>query len=164
MFILKTNNMEFYVVHTKARQESKAAANLVKQGFQVWLPYYSKELVKKKSLISLKEPFFPGYLFIRIDLENNNWSKINNSYGVKHLLKMNDKPVPLSNRVIRKLKLVVSGRFIKLGDSVKVLKGPMVNKIGKVEKLCGSERVRILFEAISGKLFTILNRVDICKI
>ena len=77
---------------------------------------------------------------------------------------MNDKPVPLSNRVIRKLKLVVSGRFIKLGDSVKVLKGPMVNKIGKVEKLCGSERVRILFEAISGKLFTILNRVDICKI
>ena len=99
-----------------------------------------------------------------MDLENNNWSKINNSYGVKHLLKMNDKPVPLSKRVIRKLKLIVSGHFIKLGDSVKVLKGPMVNKIGTVEKLCGSERVKILFEAISGKLFTILNRVDICKI
>ena len=156
--------MEFYVVHTKARQESKAASNLVKQGFQVWLPYYSKEHLKKKSIMLTKEPFFPGYLFVRMDLQNNNWSKINNSYGVKHLLKMNDKPVPLSKRVIKKLKLIVSGHFIKLGDSVRILKGPMINKVGTVEKLCGSERVKILFEALSGKLFTILRSVDICKI
>ena len=46
--------------------------------------------------------FSSGYLFVRMDLQNNNWSKINNSYGVKHLLKMNDKPVPLSNKGYKK--------------------------------------------------------------
>ena len=62
MFILKINKMEFYVVHTKARQESKAASNLVKQGFQVWLPYYSKEHLKKINNVKRNHFFLDIYL------------------------------------------------------------------------------------------------------
>lgn len=56
---------QWYVVQTKPRQEARAEAHLVRQGFECYLPV--AEYAAGASVARLMPPpLFPGYLFIRM--------------------------------------------------------------------------------------------------
>jgi transcriptional antiterminator RfaH len=42
--------MQWYVIHTKPRQEQRALENLQRQGFEAWLPMIALEKVRRSRL------------------------------------------------------------------------------------------------------------------
>lgn len=62
--------MQWYVVRTKARSEMLAARELERDGIEYYLP-----LVKRPNLETSpsESPLFPGYLFLRCNLESTSW-------------------------------------------------------------------------------------------
>ena len=74
--------MQWFVVHTKPRQEQRALENLQRQGFAAWLPMLSVEKFRRGRLEKVVEPMFSRYLFIRLDTEQTNWSPIRSRSGL----------------------------------------------------------------------------------
>ena len=98
---------KWYVIKTKVNQERKALANLSNQGFEIFCP--KSPLLKncKNRIIKIFSPLFPSYIFIRLDLEVDGWRKINNTYGVKEILKNSSMfPGSISSDFIESLKKV----------------------------------------------------------
>jgi transcriptional antiterminator RfaH len=56
----------WYLIHTKIRQERVALENLDRQGFECFLPTILAEKLRRGALQVMKEPLFPRYLFIRL--------------------------------------------------------------------------------------------------
>lgn len=155
---------KFYVVHTKSNQEKKALRNLEFQGFKTWLPIYRKTIQRKTSSIEKGEPFFPGYLFVMFDFDNDNWSKIHSTFGVKYLISFDGVPKALENSSILMIEKIISNHHLRIDDNVKVLCGKLTNKRGKIIDFCPSNRVRLLFESLSGRITAILDKNILCKI
>ena len=68
--------MQWYVIHTKVREEFRALENLQNQGFEVFLPtcQVHKKLQGKIKLAT--EQLFSRYLFIRLSDVSSNWFPI----------------------------------------------------------------------------------------
>ena len=72
------------VANTKPNKEKLAYFNLVKQGFKVFLPKIYKITFSFNKENRVLKPLFPGYIFVNIEC-NKNWSKIDNTFGVKRV-------------------------------------------------------------------------------
>ena len=107
------------------------------------MPIYSNRLNSQNSS-KIKKPLFPSYLFIELDIFKDEWLKINNTYGVSEILKSSSYyPESIPSEFIQSLKKLTDNfgyiKFdyfkIKLGDRVKFVEGPFVNKICEVIKM-----------------------------
>lgn len=142
----------WYVIHTLTGQEEKVRASIeshVQEGalkdkvFQVLIPTEQVSEVKDgKKKISLRK-FFPGYILVQVDLDDEAWYKIRNIQGVTGFIGTKTKPIPLLesevNLIIkqteeRKEKPTPKVVFEK-GDSVKIIEGPFINFSGTVEEV-----------------------------
>ena len=90
---MQENNLKnWFVVMTKPNQELKAIKNLRNQNFDVFCPYFEKEIGKRYNSLNVKEFLFPSYIFVKFNLNNCQWFKIKNTLGVKKLL--SNGPIP----------------------------------------------------------------------
>ena len=155
---------KFYVVHTKPKQEQKAVINLERQGFKTWCPTFKKTIFFKNKEKVIKEPVFPGYLFVNVDLTNDDWSKFHSTFGVKHLITISGKPQEIKRSNIILIRNIICGATLNLNDKVKIISGKLINKKGKIVQLCSHDRVKILLESLSGKITTILGKRLLFKV
>ena len=91
---------KWYVVTTKAREETKALFNLRRQGFNAYLPQHKKTRRHARRTDIVLAPLFPKYLFVEFDLDMENWSCINSTLGVSKLIKFGTTPTPLPTELI----------------------------------------------------------------
>ena len=98
--------MNWYVVHTKPRQESRALLNLERQGYDCFLPTITKKKVGQTALELVTEPLFSRYLFISLDtdLHSKSWSPIRSTLGVSKLVTFGSEPAKVHGHLIRQLK------------------------------------------------------------
>ena len=153
--------MEWYAINTAVNNEMKASLNLVNQNFQIYFPKYKKVIRHARKLKTVIKPLFPGYLFVLLDIENQNWSKINSTYGVKNLITMGLKPAKVSKNIIHYLKqredkegitnIIPEVRFVK-GQKVYVTDGPFSGKIGVFDGLSDDKRIKVLFDILGRNL------------
>ena len=155
---------KYYVIHTKPKQENKALINLQRQGFKIWFPFFKKTIFFKNKEIEKKEPFFPGYIFVILDIIKDDWSKIQSTFGVKYLITYNGVPKEIENSNVKEIKKVVSGATLNLNDKVKIISGKLINKKGKIIEMCSSNRVKLLLESLNGKFTAILKRKLLYKV
>ena len=73
-------SIHWYAAYTRPRAEAAACSSLERAGFQVFAPRVPTHH-PRKGIISA--PLFPGYLFIRHDLEEYGRPKLS---GVPHVL------------------------------------------------------------------------------
>jgi transcriptional antiterminator RfaH len=135
----------WYVVQTHVNAETKAAANLDRQGFAVYLP----------------RALFPRYLFVAIDLATQRWRAIQSTLGVSHLVCCSDQPASVEAGVISALKArECEGGFIKLGrrsafspgDKVRIVEGVFIDNLALVEGVSDHERVAVLLDLLGRKV------------
>lgn len=155
---------KFYVIHTKPKQEYKAVSNLERQGYRLWTPFVQKELVKNDKIVTKNELFFPGYIFVILDLLRDDWVKIQSTFGVKYLITNNGLPKAIEYSTIRLIKKLIKGHSLNINDNVKILSGKLANKKGYITDLCTKDRVRLLLESLSGKITVVLSRKVLQKI
>jgi transcriptional antiterminator RfaH len=84
---MTNSGANWYVAHTHVHAEAKAAINLARQGYSVFLPRYCKRRRHARRIeMIVSAPLFPRYLFVLIDLASQRWRAIESTFGVHHLV------------------------------------------------------------------------------
>jgi transcriptional antiterminator RfaH len=151
-------SLSWCVVKSKPRQVYKALENLKNQGFETWLPSIQIEKIKMGRRVSVSEPFFSNYLFIRIDQELHNWAPIRSTRGVSQLLQQGQHLAVIPDIYIVDLKQRLANSSptaaLEAGATLKIISGPFRNLEVTFQKMLqmnsGDERA-IAFLSILGK-------------
>ena len=151
----------WHVVQTHVNAEAKAAANLQRQGFAVYLPRYLKRRSHARNVDIVARPLFPRYLFVAIDLATQRWRAIQSTLGVSNLICWSGQPASVEVGVVNALKAREDeGGFIKLtrrlafspGDKVRIGEGAFIDNLAFVERVSDHERVAILLDLLGRKV------------
>jgi transcriptional antiterminator RfaH len=151
----------WYTVQTHVNAEAKAACNLVRQGFEIYLPRYLKRRSHARKLKHVPAPLFPRYLFVRIDIARQRWRSVQSTFGVSHLVSNGSEPAQVPQQVLSLLR----GReddsgFVRLdqrpklapGEKVRVLAGVFAENLGLYDGLADRDRVAILLDFFGRKV------------
>ena len=156
----------WYVVQTKPQSEAKAASNLVRQGYEIYLPRYLKKRRHARKVDMVRAPLFPRYLFVAIDTAAQQWRSIYSTVGVSNLVCIGDAPACVAPGVIEQLKkreddagnIRMEKRApFKPGAAVRVLDGAFDTCVGLCEEMTDSSRVAILLELLGRKVRVFLD-------
>jgi transcriptional antiterminator RfaH len=148
----------WYLVRTQPQRELTAEQHLQRQGFKVYLPKTLKTVRHARRLTSQVSAYFPGYLFLQLDLQRDLWRKVNGTRGVAHLVMGGEVPASVPATVVEDLITCsnVLGLHMppqpKVGDRVRILSGPFSDHIAVVQRLDGPGRVRLLLEIMGGRV------------
>jgi transcriptional antiterminator RfaH len=148
----KGSNMQWFVVHTKPRQEQRALENLQRQGFAAWLPLLSVEKFRRGRLEQVVEPMFSRYLFIQLDKVNSNWSPIRSTMGVSKLVTFGNQPAAVPPEIVDALRSAPAQdatRFFSSGDAVRFVDGPLHGLEGLFQAPDGEARAMIFINLLS---------------
>lgn len=100
------------------------------------------ELVKGKRKTSSRK-FYPGYILVRMELDDETWHVVNDTAKVSGFLGGREKPAPISDEEAENiLNRMEAGKlkpqpkyFFEFGDEVRVIDGPFTNFNGTVEEV-----------------------------
>jgi transcription elongation factor/antiterminator RfaH len=147
----------WYAVHCKPHREMAVAAHLQNQNFTVFLPKREATRRHARKVEKVMRPFFPGYLFIRLDVQRERWRSINSTFGVVHLVMQNESPAPAPFGVIETLMAACDCQHVlrvitplKVGQKIRVIRGPLTDLVGELDQLSGLDRVRVLLDIMGG--------------
>lgn len=149
----------WFVVQTKRGQERLAIRNLERQGIEVYCPMVQSVSRHRAGPVSTLAPFFPSYLFVRLDLGQPGWRTINATLGVSHLLTNSGIPAPLPLGMVecfiartRPDGLLEFSDALDQSDSVRIVGGPLHDLVGTLVSSGPSARVWILLETLGGPM------------
>jgi transcriptional antiterminator RfaH len=149
--------MHWYLVHTKPRQEKCALENLLRQGFQCYLPTFPSEKLRQGVLTVTDEPLFPRYLFIRLGQggATPSWAPIRSTKGVSRLVSFGVEPTKVADSLVEALRVQESsvqadpGRHFRPGERVCLTEAPFAGIEGIYQMADGERRVMVLIELLS---------------
>ena len=159
-------SIRWYVVQTQVNGELKAAQNLMRQGFEVYLPCYLKRRRHARKIDLVSKPLFPRYLFVAIDVATQRWRSIQSTFGVIRLVSNGDDPAMLPEGVVSALKAREDDKgFITMnnkpafapGDKVRVLAGAFMDSAALFNGMADHDRVSILLDMLGRKVRVFLN-------
>lgn len=159
----------WYVVSTQARRERLAADNLRRQSYTVFLPTLSKTVRHARSVRTAQEAYFPGYLFVRLDVAIQRWRPIESSIGVLRLIKAGSKPTAAPVGLVESLiarshsdgHLRLDVQDLQPGQVVRITQGPFAESLAVVDRSSGEERVRVLLALLGQTTAVSLARQDV---
>lgn len=155
------------VVQTHVHSENRAAAHLLRQGYDVYLPRYLKRRRHARRVETVPAPLFPRYLFVGFDLNVARWRSIQSTQGVSCLVCNSNEPALLPESVLAELRRREDDNgFIRLdlrpqyapGDKVRVVDGVFGDSFGLFEGIADRDRVAILLDLLGRKVRVVLDR------
>ena len=91
--------VQWYVMHSKPRKETLIRERLRVEQIEAYLPSIRVKPVNPRS--RKEQPFFPGYLFIPVDLEQISASELRRMPGATGLVCYGGEPAPIGDSLIR---------------------------------------------------------------
>lgn len=162
----------WYVVNTHPHQEERAEANLRRQGYDAWLPKLLRPRRHARRVDTTSAPLFPGYLFVRFDHETQPWRAIDNTYGVRRILCLGERPRPVERGFVEALKETSDERGIvalpttdlTVGQPLRLLTGPFADCIGTLLRLADKDRVALLLNLLGREVQVVVPRQQVMAI
>lgn len=148
--------VKWYALRSKPRKEDVVWRQLQAKGIENFYPRLRINPVNPRS--KKYKPYFPGYLFIHVDLEENG---ISSFQWIPHTLGLvsfggepADVPEHLIHAIARKLKEIADAGGevfdqLKKGEIVRIHDGPFRGYEAIFDtRIAGSERVRVLLKLL----------------
>lgn len=147
---------KWYAVHTQSGYEKKAKQNLEARAssmnmedriYEVVIPMEDVAEFKGGKKVVVQKKMFPGYLVVRVRLNDDAWYIIRNTPGITNIVgPPGGRPSPLLRKEVEKfLQVKVEGeqtpsrtkaRFeFEVGESVRVKEGPFADFSGEVREI-----------------------------
>jgi len=149
---------KWYAVYTKPRWEKKVVQLLDEKRIENYLPLQKilKQWSDRKKWVS--EPLFRSYVFVCIDQEE--YLSTLQTSGVVKFVSFEGKAVSIPPIQIEAIKtyvetgedLITESVEMKVGDKVKVIRGPLKGLEGKLVSISAKKRVRVMIEGIQQSL------------
>ena len=149
---------DWYVVHTYAGYENKVKQNLASRVrsmnveeriFEVVIPMEDVIEFKNGRKVVTQKKVFPGYLLVRMDLDDDSWYVVRNTPGVTGFVGSGAKPTPLSRKEVENI-LGAGGKadegqaekkarprlqLFDIGEQVRVVAGPFADFNGAISEI-----------------------------
>lgn len=161
----------WYLIHTKIRQEHVALENLERQDFKCFLPLIGVEKLRRGVLQQVQEALFPRYLFIRLGtgLESQSWSPIRSTVGVSRLVTFGQTPARVDDALVSVLRdktenTQVQRRHFEPGEQVVVTHGPFAGIEAAYQMSDGEGRVMVLLNLMSKQVTMTISPANIRKV
>ena len=161
----------WYVLHSKPHMEEVLWRQLQSRGFETYYPCLRVRPVNPRA--RTVRPYFPRYLFVRVDLNAVGLSVFQWMPGAIGLVCFGGVPATVSPILIEAIRLNVDainaaggdrGVQFKPGDRVRVLEGPFAGYEGIFDaRLNGKERVRILLQLLNDRVLPLEVRASQLK-
>lgn len=145
---------KWYVAHTYSGYENKVKANIEKsvenRGMEEYIQKVEvplEDVIEEKNGEEkvVKRKVFPGYVVIKMIMNDESWYVVRNTRGVTGFVGPGSKPVPLSDEEVEKMGVETvrrRGLDVEIGESVEIKSGPMEGFSGRISEI-DSERRKI---------------------
>ena len=148
-----TPDGEWYLVQTSSSAENKVKINLEQrvkvmgmtgEVFEVLVPETEVEAETPKGKKKIvKKQIYPGYVLVRMLLNDRSWAMVRNTPGVTGFVGQAKHPTPLSEKEVEAVLhqmgvgnvAPVTYTAFKIGQSVKIMDGPFSDFIGNIEEV-----------------------------
>lgn len=145
-------------VSTHHFKETQAVHNLERQGFQVYCPMIRKRIRHARRLRDVLRPLFPGYVFVSLDAERDQWRPILSTIGVRTLIRFGNRLGILPRTFVDSLRKLEHDGAIPLpsakdsyapGESVRLREGPFDGLVATVLRCDENGRLTLLMDMLS---------------
>ena len=144
---------DWYVIHSYSGYENKVKVNLETRTksmhmedriFDVQIPMEDVVEIKNGKKVTVKKKVFPGYILVRMRLDDDSWYTVRNTPGVTGFVGGSNTPTPLSRREVERFLGVEKEeekpkpRFkpaFDINDMVRVVTGPFADFNGRIEDI-----------------------------
>jgi transcription termination/antitermination protein NusG len=138
----------WFVIHTYSGHENKAAEalkqriqtmNLSGKIFEVIVPTRNIVVVRHGKKEETKEKIFPGYILVRMDLDDESWLAVRTTPGITAFVGVGNKPTPIPDNevsAIVKFSEMEAPKFktkFSKGEAVKIIDGPFADFLGMID-------------------------------
>ena len=135
-------NPSWYAVRTRSNFENKVLRQLQGRSITSFLPkvwVWSRRRDRRKKI---SVPLFPGYLFVRVELNAQTHLDVVKAAGAVNLVGIQGRPVPVNDDEMANLQVLdgtdrslsqING--LKKGDRLMVIDGPLKGLIGTYQRL-----------------------------
>jgi transcription antitermination factor NusG len=156
----------WYALYTCPRHEKRVAQQIERHSFSCFLPLYRSVRRWKDRRKELELALFPGYVFVRMALENR--LQILQLPGVVRLVSFNGQPAAVPAEEIATLQGRLSGAmriephpYLRKGRRVRVRSGPMQGLEGIVVRRKDSCRVIFSIDLIMRSVAVEVDEADL---
>ena len=149
----------WYVLHAYSGYEKKVAESIIDQASKLGISEHIEEVsvptqniveVKRGVRVNTERKIFPGYILIKMSLNDDTWHIIKNTPKLSGFLGNKGKPVPISNSEAKRISdQVIDGVerarpavMYDVGEQVKVIDGPFASFNGEIEQI-DEEKARL---------------------
>ncbi|HSR43797.1 MAG TPA: transcription termination/antitermination protein NusG [Acidimicrobiia bacterium] len=173
---------DWYVIHSYSGYENKVKLNLETRSksmhmedliYEVVIPMEDVVEIKNGKKVTVPRKMFPGYILVRMHLDDDSWYAVRNTPGVTGFVGSANKPVPLARREVERFLGVKEEEDKKaprykpsweIGDSVRVQTGPFADFNGVIEDINLDQSKVVVLVNIFGRDTPVeLNFEDIIK-
>jgi len=140
----------WYVLNTRSRFENVVNDKLTKKSIEVFLPKIRVRSKRRDRKVIISIPLFPGYLFVKTELNPLEHIEILKTVGAVRFLGWASGPVPMPSDIIESLSIMVKAdkhilvqKGFKKGDKAIVSSGPFAGVTGNFIRRRGKGRVII---------------------
>lgn len=125
---------KWYLAYCKPKEEARARTHLAAQGVESYYPMVEVEKLRRGKRVPVREPMFPNYLFIYVDLEEITPVTLKSTRGISRIVHFGKEWTAIDSRVIYRLMSrddsdearASYARLPTPGDKVLIESGPLV--------------------------------------
>jgi transcription termination/antitermination protein NusG len=145
-----SENARWYIIHTYAGHENKVERSLKQRVeamkftdrvFDIIVPTRNTIKVSQGKKETVKEKIFPGYVLVKMILDDETWFMVRSTQGVTSFIGAGNKPTPISEKEVEAIQ-----KFMQLeepmykvqfavGEAVKITDGPFSDFLGTIESI-----------------------------
>jgi transcription termination/antitermination protein NusG len=144
------DDAKWYIVHTYAGHENKVATSLKQRAqtmgfedriFDIIVPTRNTIKVSQGKKESVKEKIFPGYVLIRMVLDDESWILVRTTQGVTAFIGAGNKPTPISETEVEAIQKFMDQEeplykaTFSVGEAVKIVDGPFADFLGTIDNI-----------------------------
>ena len=141
---------KWYIIHTYSGHENKVSKSIKqrvqslgfeKRIFDVIVPTRNTIKVSGGKKETVKEKIFPGYVLVKMVLDDESWLLVRTTQGVTAFIGAGNKPTPISNKEVEAIQKFMNeeeplykANFV-VGEAVKIVDGPFADFLGTIDNI-----------------------------
>lgn len=141
---------KWYIIHTYSGHENRVQKSLKQRiqslGFEdrifdIIVPTRNTIKVSQGKKESIKEKIFPGYVLVKMILDDESWLLVRTTQGVTAFIGAGNKPTPISEKEVEAIQKFMNAEeplyktAFSVGEAVKITDGPFNDFLGTIDAI-----------------------------
>ena len=155
------NEMQWFLLQTKVKQEQRAAENLERQDVVSFCPMIRVDKISRGRRAEVLDVLFPGYLFVQLGESSVSTTAVRSTRGVSHFVTSAGAPIKVPQGLVEQLRQrvtadadMVMSQLPKSGAKMQIIDGPFKGLNSVFTEPDGNNRAIVMVTLLSQQVKT----------